>query len=66
MSTTTVIDNTGKAVAIDSLPQTLTWNGPGGAVDTITAIDPVSGARWVQTLTYSGSNLTGISAWTRK
>lgn len=59
----TVVDNRGVAVAIDSLPKTYTNNGPGGAVDTITATDPVSGDRWVQTLTYSGNSIVGQSAW---
>ena len=62
-STTTYIDNRGVAVAIDSLPKTYTNNGPSGAVDTITATDPVSGDRWVQTLTYSGNNVAAQSIW---
>lgn len=62
-ATSTIIDNRGVAVAIDSLPKTYTNNGPSGSVDTITATDPVSKDRWVQTLTYSGNQIIGQSLW---
>jgi hypothetical protein len=42
---------------------TLTRGGPGGKVDTITLTkDSVS---WVKTLTYTGLDVTGVSAWVR-
>lgn len=43
---------------------TLTRNGPSGAVDTI--VKALQGITWVKTLTYTGSNLTGVSAWVRQ
>ena len=42
---------------------TLTRGGPSGAVDTITKT--LQGVSWVKTLTYTGSNITSISAWVR-
>ena len=53
------------AFDIDALPQLLTYAGPGGAVDTITAGPDPSGVSFKQTLTYTGSNVTGISPWTK-
>ena len=41
----------------------LTRAGPGGAVDTITRT--LQGISWVRTFTYTGNNLTSVSAWTR-
>lgn len=41
----------------------LTRAGPSSAVDTITATK--DGISWVKTLTYTGSDLTGVSAWVR-
>lgn len=41
----------------------LTRGGPDGAVDTITVTK--DGISWRQTLTYTGSNVTAISAWVR-
>ena len=41
----------------------LTFAGPGGKCDTITASK--DGVSWRQTLTYTGSNVTGVSAWVR-
>lgn len=58
-----VLDNTGEQVAIDSLAQTLTYNGPNGAVDTIAATNGSN--TWTQTFTYTDSNITGISQWVR-
>ena len=42
---------------------TLTRGGPSGKVDTITKV--LQGVSWVKTLTYTGSDLTGVSAWVR-
>ena len=41
----------------------LTRNGPGSAVDTVTMTK--DGVSWVKTMTYTGSNLTAVSAWVR-
>ena len=41
----------------------LTRAGPAGAVDTITKTK--DGISWVLTLSYTGSNLTAVSAWVR-
>lgn len=50
---------------VDALPQVLTYGGPGSAVDTITAGPDSFGISFRQTLTYTGSAVTGISAWTK-
>lgn len=42
----------------------LTRNGPSSAVDTVTITK--DGVSWVKTLTYTGANLTGVSAWVRQ
>lgn len=61
----TVNDSTGVyTLNPDALPHVLTYNGPGGAVDTITVTDTL-GNQFRQTLTYTGSNVTGISAWVK-
>lgn len=41
----------------------LTHGGPSNAVDTITKTK--DGVSWLKTLTYSGSNLVGVSTWVR-
>ena len=41
----------------------LTRGGPGGAVSVITKT--LQGVTWTKTLTYTGSNLTGVGAWIR-
>jgi hypothetical protein len=64
MARRTIIDSTGQEVDIDSLPQTSTFNGPGGANDTITARDPLTGKQWVLTYTFTGFSVTGTSQWT--
>lgn len=64
---TYVEDSTGDNVlSPDSLPQILTYAGPGGAVDTITVGPDARGFSYKQTLTYTGSNVTGISAWVKQ
>ena len=63
MSVSLTLDSTGQAVPIDSYPKSYTYNGPSGAMDTITASDPISGKKWVQTLTYAGSNVATQSMW---
>lgn len=49
-----------------SLPSVLTYSGPGGACDTITAGPDANGFSFRQTLTYTGANVTGISAWVKQ
>lgn len=50
----------------DALPQVLTYNGPGGALDSITVGPDQKGFFYKQTFTYTGSNVTGISAWVKQ
>lgn len=50
----------------DELPQTMTYNGPSGAVDTITAGPDFQGFSYKQTLTYTGNNVTTVSAWVKQ
>jgi hypothetical protein len=56
----------GYTLNTDSLPQTMTYGGPGGSVDTITAGPDAQGFRYKQTLTYTGNNVTSISAWVKQ
>lgn len=60
----TVADSTGaNQISPDSMPQTLTYNGDG----TIATISVTNGTdTWVQTLTYTAGNLTGVSAWVKQ
>jgi hypothetical protein len=60
-STVGVMDSAGVFIPVDSMAQTMTYNGPGATVDTITATDGTNS--WRQTFTYTGANITGISAW---
>ena len=56
-----VLDDTGKAFPIDSLPQTLAYTD-----DVLTSISVTDGTNtWTQTLSYTSDNLTGVSAWVR-
>lgn len=57
-----VVDDEGTAFNPDSLPQTLGYVD--GVLTTVTAID--GDDSWVQTFTYSGGNLTGVSAWVKQ
>jgi len=41
----------------------LTKNGPSGATDTIAMTK--DGVTWTKTLSYTGSDVTGISVWVR-
>lgn len=50
----------------DDLAQVCTNAGPGGAIDTITAGPDSQGYFYKQTLTYTGANVTGISAWVKQ
>lgn len=43
-----------------------TYNGPAGAIDTITIGPDFDGNSFRQTFTYSGSNLTNISQWVKQ
>lgn len=59
-------DSTGMfPINLDALPQTMTYNGPGGTLDTITVGPDQDGNYYRQTLTYTGSNVTGVSAWVK-
>lgn len=55
-----VMDNSGNALSPDSLPHVYTYNGS-NAILTDTVTDGTN--TWVQTYTYTGSNLTGKSVW---
>lgn len=62
-----VLDSTNTYVIHpDSLPQVLTYNGPGSALDTITVGPDAAGNSFKQTLSYTGTNVTGISAWVKQ
>jgi len=50
----------------DMFHQTLTYGGPAGAVDTITAGPDALGFYYKQTLTYTGSTVTSVSAWVKQ
>jgi hypothetical protein len=50
----------------DSLPQAFTYNGPSGAVDTVTVGPDLNGNYFRQTYAYTGSNLTSTSAWVKQ
>jgi len=52
-------------ISADS-PQTFTYGGPGGAIDTITLVDIYQAGTFVKTLGYTGSNLTHDSGWVRQ
>ena len=54
------------AFNLDSLKMVLTYGGPNGVVDTITAGPDEFGNSYKQTLTYTGSNVTTISAWVKQ
>ena len=49
----------------DALAQTITYAGPNGAVDTITAGPDANGNSFRQTLGYTGAKVTLVSAWTK-
>ena len=59
---TVVADSRGDAITPDSMAQTLGYDGSGN-LTTVTVTDGTS--TWVQTLTYTGSNLTGVSTWVK-
>ena len=62
-----VYDSTGAYLLHpDSLAQVLTYNGPSGAVDTITVGPDLLGNSYKQTFAYTGSNITAISAWVKQ
>ena len=63
-----VVDSTGTNTLMpDALPQTLTYNGPGGAVDTITAGPDGEGVFYRQTLGYNPAGLlSAVSAWVKQ
>lgn len=62
-------DNLGLPIPVDSCQKAYTFNGPSGAVDTITYTfhDTVSGltSTWLQTYTYDGSNVSNDSGYVR-
>ena len=49
----------------DQLAQVFTYNGPGGANDTIVAGPDNFGNYYKRTITYTGTNKTGVSAWVK-
>lgn len=53
----------GVTLPVDSLAQTLAYDGSGN-LSTITV--SYGGNTYIQTLTYTGSNLTGISQWVKQ
>lgn len=57
-----VLDSTGALVNIDSMAQTLTYNGD-GTVATIAATNGTN--TWTQTFTYTAGVVTGISQWVK-
>lgn len=62
-----VTDSTGNHVLDPtSLPQVLTYAGPSGALDTITVGPDAFGFIYRQTLTYTGANVTAVSAWVKQ
>lgn len=62
-----VLDSTNTYVIHpDSLAQTLTYNGPGGTVDSVTVGPDARGFYYKQTMTYTGANPTGFSAWVKQ
>lgn len=62
-----VYDSTGENMfAPDSLAQAYTYNGPGGKIDSVTVGPDGLGFYYTQTYTYTGDNLTGVSAWVKQ
>jgi hypothetical protein len=46
--------------------QVMTYNGPGGAIDTVTSGPDGAGNYYTQTLSYVSGKLTNISAWIKQ
>jgi hypothetical protein len=60
-----VIDSTGQfPLDPDSLKHVYTYAGPNGALDTDTCTDGVH--TWIKTFTYTGTSMTGESAWVKQ
>ena len=59
-------DSTGIYAFSADLPQSMTYNGPGGAIDSVTSGPDARGFTYKQTFTYTGANVTGISAWVKQ
>ena len=57
-----VLAANGDLIYPDLWQQTLTYNGD-GTLAAVSVTDPESGGVYVQTLTYTTGNLTGISRW---
>lgn len=53
----------GKSIPLDSLAQTLGYDGSNNLTTITVSYD---GNTYIQTFTYVGSNLTGISAWVKQ
>lgn len=61
---TCYLDSTNQfAFKPDNLVNVMTYNGPSGALDTITVGPDANGNSFRQTLTYTGTNVTRVSAW---
>jgi hypothetical protein len=61
-----VYDTLGRAFCLDACSKMYTYNGPAGAVDTITATDPASGSIWIKTYVYAGNNISSESGWVKQ
>ena len=59
-----IVASDGIVIPIDSLAQTMTYNAPGGLLDTITV--SYAGNTYRQTLAYTGSNVTSMSGWVKQ
>lgn len=57
------VGSDGVVLDLNSLAQTLAYNAD-GTINTITVTS--GGNTYVQTMTYTGGNLTGISAWVKQ
>lgn len=57
-----VADSTDGVFNPDSLPQVLAYSG--GKLSTISVTDGTS--TWIQTYTYTGDDLTGVSVWVKQ
>lgn len=55
-----VLASDGTLVPVDSLPQALGYDGSSNLTSATVNYD---GKVYIQTLTYTGSNLTGVSEW---
>jgi hypothetical protein len=65
-SSGTLVDSTGAFYFNPGiLPKTMTYNGPGGVLDTTTYGPDSNGNSFKQTNTFTGANITSVSAWVK-